>query len=513
MGFPRNPVSLSFVWAVWCSCSAAVRFQMLDAMHDQLKNSTADANVQAATCPSQSKLECKDAKGWLESQHRKGHCPANEPRWIRCKAGKVPSESAWFVWKGPSDINPKGDRCSDYYVNQQCLFSNFGGHIPGRLKTTDGGGCLAEPKLSIKDCELIGTWVSQFWGDLSRSNSSDGVSKTYPLVQSLLAVYQKAPKEWIWLPPLRFALSLLSYALAGSIEVWNRTWSHEQMQEIWLTFLLYCQGAKRRQSELNRTMGQEKDEGIDAFQIGQNECIETTPLRQLFDRNPWREALKTDPATIKSLLEISTMGLFGIREDLLEELSLVAAGRYRHEGTEMMYSYQRLKARFQELLLTAGDRGEQELQLGLTLSNLKAAEGVRPVGGERRLAEIRAFRNLKNYVESSSLETDVMGLRTAMHKLDKLVEDGQKFEWIDDAQVTAVRERAIKLEHAIKLSDLLLPHRTTPAARVSNTTDANSTVPSAPASDETGLESSSWNCQLPMILLSGVSVGVFLSTV
>lgn len=427
--------------------------------------------------------------------------------------------------------------------------------------------------MSIKDCNLIGFQVSQIWTDLGRSNETEDVSGIYSLAHSIFEAWQRAPKEWIWLPPIRWALTLISYSMVHSYELWEQSLSKEQMQEVWLTFLNYCKGAKTRQIHIDQAVSEL--EQLESAEYGRQECIQITPMEQLFHRHPWREALESDPARITSLLKVSTMGLLELGDGLFEELYMTVE---RREREEMLLKYDQFLAKFRELLPTAGERGEQELQLGLALSHYQAAEGVQPVGGPRRLVEMRALRNFKNFLESSSLDTDFKQLQAAIDRMDALALPDGGFEWIDAEKVQSLRAQAVKLQHAIKLRHLHpgqdssvvdeepKPKNQTQQVGVSNSTgspadailsahlsnppggsnstgspaDATPTVslpvetpkapkPKAPqkipkeSTKLTGKDIYNWlgftaqssarNSYLSMKLLIGVSVGVFLSTI
>lgn len=430
MVFIQYPFSLVAFWALWCSYpdfAEARRNQISDAMECE----------EQATCSPPRELRCADAAVWVENQRsHHGECGPNNPPYIRCKGGEVPLSTAWLTWT-------PDENCSDHYVIPECQYSNAPiSH--GSLKSVRVGGniCFTNPKLSAADCQLISIGAS------SIQVSQNEFSKIYSLGHSITEVYRKEPDEWIWVPSLRFAVSRLSQALQFSIEsrvLWNRFLSKKQMQEVWLVFLKYCRGAKVRQIDLDKIGGHHAGNG-------QEECIGTTLLNKLIDHHPWQEAFQTAPETISSLEELFNMGLLQMGEDLLEELCLVAGDA---EAVHMRHSYKRFKDRFQELLRTAGERGEQELQLGLTLSKFKSAEGVQPEGGERRLAEVSTFRHLKNMAEADQLSANVHEIQTAVRNIGKLVENGGNFKWIDPARVHEIKQRLTKLTSDIQPRSLL----------------------------------------------------------
>jgi len=460
--------------AACAPCLHAVRTAHINVRSE---GSASDCNIPA--------MHCEDVREWLEQQRAMGKCRPMQPRWIRCTAGKVPTTTAWNTWESPSTSRPHGQECEAYFDTKTCLYANEGGST-GKMKAAVGDGpCTGKPKLTVKDCDAMRETLEALV--VMHENKTPHEDFGSEIAEDLIDLASRAPKEWIWLPPTRTTVQALADMLAGNLKAIDQLddsakaeTSRKQNVPIWHALLMYCPAAEARDQVLNEELYSDKAWESQVADVAQRDCFAITRLDKLISKHPWKDALAMNSAGLALDLEgLAALGVHSMSQDVWDELGAVIRHANAKEPLDVQLApvkigYPRLQARFKELIETAGDRSESELDWALQLSIFAFADGAKPTGGQQRLDEMRTLRNLKNALSGNN----DAALEKAIAAAQQLVKDDSQPQWVDTAEFSEVLRRAQGLENEVP-SD-------TPSGATG--TEPTNEVPSGTANDATETE-------------------------
>jgi hypothetical protein len=310
------------------------------------------------------------------------------------------------------------------------------------FKLISGQGKCVEPELSMSDCtevhEAIQV-VDSAEGELKRQ------AAMFALAEKVASITDLAPNnQWMQVPSHRIAVMYLAAGLEDLIsqsqnlppKEYNRLVGRK-LGPAWRVVLSYCADAASRALE-ELQAGQHKEDWngleVEADEIGREECTKTTKIDLFAKYHPAAKAAESNFASLESLNAFGSIGLEHlVQERVWEQLAY-------HSGITDTNSFQALSRRRTDLVLSAGDRGEFELELALAYHAGDPSHVPEPEGGERRLAEIRIDRELRNYVEAiqNNLVVDKVKLQNLLRRVDAVLEE--ELEWVPRERLMEARE-------------------------------------------------------------------------
>jgi len=386
----------------------------VDSMRRSTDAGEADMSVDmeqnsTGVCPQNRLPYCSELDSWLEEQRAMRNCLPFSPNKIKCRAGLVPTATGFQQWK-------IGQPCAAYYQESTCYVMNTNplGKV-SRPKLLHGGGKCLNPALEVTDCTRLAEGI-------------EGDSKD--LLKTLVDVAARAPEEWLWVPSHRLAVKQISGALESRVSdsmdssgnlIMEKAIGEDGMG-LWKLLLQYCVDSVKRTLKQAEAAGSRQDISYlkqDAEKKAKVDCLTTTNLDLLAPYHPaWKLSQKnfTDPQGINDFADMKKIGAMDLNEALWRKLATLAGGSPDKIADAV-------SSKLQQLVLTAAERGEAELEWALKLSKDEdntLVDGVEPVGGERRLAELKAQRRLSECLQENVAKEDVeQALATAEHLLSE----------------------------------------------------------------------------------------------
>jgi len=355
-------------------------------------------------CPQDRLPRCSDLKDWLRDQRSQGRCSPFQPQHVKCYVGLVPRPGAADRWK-------PGQPCSEFYERRICTALNAPSYSP---PSSDQNGLACTPHtLGVEDCQAL-------------ESATEKPDELLALVEDLMA---RGGDNLFELPSAKLAIwklgGRLEEMVANSVDdgMLNAS-AHDKEQHgvVWRTLLTYCDSsAERAEAEL-RGQGRREDRWVlqrEANRIADEDCKTLTNLDLMAQYHPAVKSFKEDFKGVDDLRKMRHLGLFYLTDKTWMRLAKLA-------GADEDLALRKLNSKMQDLVKTAGDRSEEELEFALQINGLTIAGGVEPDGGMRRLQEMKALRGLKNCmyaVHRSSIEKALKAAR------DLLEEGG--IEWVD----------------------------------------------------------------------------------
>lgn len=381
-------------------------------------------------------LQCSDLKRRLQKNER---CHRGYEHSMECTPGTgwEPDPTLFYMWK-------LGDTCDSVYTFRKC-YVIVG---PGLYWRMTSRHC-PDVVLGVQDCndvvrvsdELIELNPGK---DKNASINAKGAEVAKNLAVLLLSLKHRDHSKWIKVPSLRQAIPTLGKTLNQLLKMPSGFRDTDQLGVIWQALLAYCESSE----QMLEGEGDSDDEFLILYRDDDFATMcstitwmdENAPHHQVFD------AIDNNMASVTTLDRFVVLGLGYVRRAQLLQLAKYAQ---RPDTWFEETAWPMLRAKAQELMVSAAERGSMELQLAMHLKQEKwwvddFEASAEPEGGEKRLEEMRVYELLGNLPRKDAKST-WLGARYAA-ELKKGVQAAQKVspvQWVNKASF-AERLRLVK---------------------------------------------------------------------